>query len=72
MVKYLGYDILWFPLCDTGSRLHLFTQNSGVTLVAKVMYVASPKDMTCYGVIDEIWVVDYHLLKILVLKCDWV
>ena len=29
-------------------------------------------DMTYYGVIDEIWVLDYHLLTVPVLKCDWV
>ena len=28
--------------------------------------------MTYYRVIDEIWVLDYHLLKAPVLKCDWV
>lgn len=26
--------------------------------------------MTYYGVIDEIWVLDYHLLKVLMLKYD--
>lgn len=41
------------------------------------MHVASAKDKnptTCdvafYGVIDEIWVIDYRLLKVRMLKCD--
>ena len=50
-----------------------------MTLIAEAMHVASEKDknlitcdMTFYGVIDEIWVVDYYLLKIPLLQCDWV
>ena len=42
-------------------------QNSGVSLVAKTMQVSSSKDknpvytdMTFYGVIEEIWELDYH------------
>lgn len=47
--------------------------------LAEAMHVASVKDknpitcnMTFYKVIDEIWVVDYCLLKIHVLKYDWI
>ncbi|KAL8457188.1 hypothetical protein ACS0TY_035149 [Phlomoides rotata] len=54
-------------------------QNSGVTLVAKTMQVASAKDknpivsdMTFYGVIDEIWELDYYNFRILIFKCIWV
>ncbi|KAH7844298.1 hypothetical protein Vadar_026592 [Vaccinium darrowii] len=43
------------------------------------MQVAGCKDknpvyaeMNFYGVITEIWQLDYHLLKIPVFKCDWV
>ncbi|XP_062006028.1 uncharacterized protein LOC133723227 [Rosa rugosa] len=46
-------------------------QNSGVTLVAKTMQVSSAKDknpvesdMTFYGVIEEIWKLDYHDFKV--------
>lgn len=55
------------------------TQNFGVTVVAKTMQIAiskekNPKigDMTYYGVVDEIWQLDYHMLKITLFKCDWV
>lgn len=54
-------------------------QNSGVSLVAKIMQVSSAKDknpvvsdMTFYGVIDEIWELDYHHFRIPIFKCIWV
>ncbi|XP_073140165.1 uncharacterized protein [Henckelia pumila] len=54
-------------------------QNSGVSLLAKTMQVSSAKDkhpivsdMVFYGVIQEIWVVDYHKFQIPMFKCNWV
>lgn len=54
-------------------------QNSGVSLVAKTMQVASAKnknpivsDMVFYGVIEEIWELDYHKFQIPMFKCNWV
>ncbi|XP_073131634.1 uncharacterized protein [Henckelia pumila] len=54
-------------------------QNSGVSLVAKTMQVASAKDknpivsdMTFYGVIQEIWELDYHNFQVPMFKCNWV
>ncbi|XP_057769009.1 uncharacterized protein LOC130989037 isoform X1 [Salvia miltiorrhiza] len=54
-------------------------QNSGVSLVAKTMQVASAKDsnpivsdMTFYGVIDEIWELDYNIFREVMFKCSWV
>ncbi|XP_073129709.1 uncharacterized protein [Henckelia pumila] len=54
-------------------------QNSGVSLVAKIMQVSTAKDkhpivsdMVFYGVIQEIWVVDYHKFQIPMFKCNWV
>ncbi|KAL0539583.1 hypothetical protein IC582_023799 [Cucumis melo] len=29
-------------------------------------------DMTFYGVIQEIWEIDYHQLSFILFKCDWV
>lgn len=50
-----------------------------MTVVAKTMQIATSKDKnpkigdtTYYGVIDEIWQLDYHMLKITLFKCDWV
>ncbi|CAL8167754.1 unnamed protein product [Prunus armeniaca] len=54
-------------------------QNSGVYLLAHTMQVASAKDknpivsnMGFYGVIQEIWDLDYQKFRILVLWCDWI
>ena len=54
-------------------------QNSGVSLVAQTMQVASAKDknpivsdMTFYGVNQEIWELDYHNFQVSMFKCNWV
>ncbi|KAL4025913.1 hypothetical protein IC575_014319 [Cucumis melo] len=54
-------------------------QNNGVSLVAKTMQVCSSKDknpiigeMSFYGVIEEIWELNYNSLKVAIFKCDWV
>ncbi|CAL2270697.1 unnamed protein product [Prunus armeniaca] len=55
------------------------TQNSGVYLLAHTMQVPSAKDknpilsnMGSYGVIQEIWDLDYQKFTILVFRCDWI
>ncbi|XP_062008662.1 uncharacterized protein LOC133725417 [Rosa rugosa] len=55
------------------------TQSSGVYLVAKTPQVASAKDknvviedMSFYGVIAEIWELDYDHFRVPIFKCDWV
>ncbi|CAL8175735.1 unnamed protein product [Prunus armeniaca] len=55
------------------------TQNSGVYLLAHTMQVASAKDknpilsnMGFYGVIQEIWDLDYQQFTIPVFRCDWI
>ncbi|VVA41576.1 PREDICTED: transposon, partial [Prunus dulcis] len=55
------------------------TQNSGVYLLAQTMQVASAKDknpilsnMGFYGVIQEIWDLDYQKFTIPVFRCDWI
>ncbi|XP_024042746.1 uncharacterized protein LOC112099565 [Citrus clementina] len=54
-------------------------QNSGITLMAKALQISSAKDnnpvysdMTFYGIIEEIWELDYHQFRIPVFRCDWV
>ncbi|TYK30686.1 uncharacterized protein E5676_scaffold343G00010 [Cucumis melo var. makuwa] len=54
-------------------------QNSGVSITATTMQVSSSKDknpvmsdMTFYGVIQEIWEIDYHQVSFILFKCDWV
>ncbi|CAL8150911.1 unnamed protein product [Prunus armeniaca] len=55
------------------------TQNSGIYLLAHTMQVASAKDknsilsnMGFYGVIQEIWDLDYQKFTIPVFRCDWI
>ncbi|CAL2229423.1 unnamed protein product [Prunus armeniaca] len=55
------------------------TQNSGVYLLAHTRQVASAKDknpilsnMGFYGVIQEIWDLDYQKFTISVFRCDWI
>ncbi|BBG93712.1 hypothetical protein Prudu_001807 [Prunus dulcis] len=55
------------------------TQNSGVYLLAHTMQVANAKDknpilsnMGFYGVIQEIWDLDYQKFTIPVFRCDWI
>ncbi|VVA36348.1 PREDICTED: transposon, partial [Prunus dulcis] len=55
------------------------TQNSGVYLLAHTMQVASARDknpilsnMGFYGVIQEIWDLDYQKFTIPVFRCDWI
>lgn len=55
------------------------TQNSGVSILAGTMQIASSKDknpvfgeLCFYGVINEIWDLDYNMFRIPIFKCDWV
>lgn len=79
MIKYQGYIV-------NGCRYHTkerdaerVSQNSGISITATTMQVASAKDkhpvvsnLSFYGVISEIWMLDYFTFKIPVFKCDWV
>ncbi|KAL6276904.1 hypothetical protein ACE6H2_020505 [Prunus campanulata] len=79
VLQYPGYLI-------NGCRFHTkerdnnrVNQNSGVSIVATTMHCASAKDknpifaeMCYYGVITEIWELDYQMINIPVFKCDWV
>ncbi|KAI5335989.1 hypothetical protein L3X38_026123 [Prunus dulcis] len=54
-------------------------QNSGVYLLAHTMQVASANDKNLivsntgfYGVIQEIWDLDYQKFRIPLLRCDWI
>ena len=79
MSKYNGYTI-------NGCRYHIkerddlrTTQNSGVSVIASTMQIASTKDknpifgeLCFYGIITEIWDLDYTKFRIPVFKCYWV
>ena len=77
--KYHGY-IINGCRCHTKERGELCAiQNSGVSVVASTMQIASANDknlifceLCFYGVITEIWDLDYTMFMIPVFKCDWV
>ncbi|XP_074342124.1 uncharacterized protein LOC141679551 [Apium graveolens] len=53
-------------------------QNSGVSVIAKAVQVSSGKDLnpvesdlTFYGIIQEIWELDYHAFKAPLFLCKW-
>ncbi|KAL4018173.1 hypothetical protein IC575_021763 [Cucumis melo] len=79
VIKYNSYVI-------NGCRYHTESygknrsvQNSEVSLVAKTMQVSSSKDknpiigdMSFYGVIQDIWELNYNTFNVAVFRCDWV
>ena len=79
MLKYSSYQVHGV-MFNTKERDNVrCVQNSGVTIVAKIMQVSSAKDknpiesdMVFYGVIEEIWELDYHSFRIPMFKCLWV
>ncbi|XP_052297002.1 uncharacterized protein LOC127902216 [Citrus sinensis] len=79
VIKYQGYEINGYRF-RTKERDDLrVVQNSGVYLEANIFQISSAKDknpmvanMLFYGVIQEIWELDYNKFKIHVFKCDWV
>ncbi|XP_073057309.1 uncharacterized protein [Primulina eburnea] len=79
VLKYSGYLIDGVTYTTKERDDVRVVQNSGVSLVAKTMQVASAKDknpivtdMIFYGVIEEIWLLDYHKFQIPMFKCKWV
>ncbi|XP_073152024.1 uncharacterized protein [Henckelia pumila] len=79
VLKYSSYMINGVTYATKERDDIRVSQNSGVSLVAKTMQVASAKDknpvvsdMVFYGVIEEIWELDYHQFQIIMFKCNWV
>lgn len=74
-MKYYGYDINGYTF-RTKSRDGSVYQNSGVGVEATDMHI-SKEAVTYgqnfyYGILREIWVLDYHIRKIPLFMCDWV
>ncbi|KAK9218206.1 hypothetical protein WN943_006843 [Citrus x changshan-huyou] len=79
VVKRPGYDINGYRFHTRERDEQRVHQNSGVSLIAATLQVASAKDknsivcdMSYYGVLNEIWDIDYHMFIIPLFKCDWV
>nr|GEZ38769.1 hypothetical protein [Tanacetum cinerariifolium] len=75
IVKYDSYNINGYTFrtkCHDGKVY----QNSGVSVEAIDLHiskeVATTRQAFYYGVLKEIWVLDYRFKKIPLFKCDWV
>jgi len=79
VITWSGYDINKLSFYTITEDQKSIVQNSGVTLEAESMHFASSKDnnhvmatISYYGVIEEIWKVDYVKFRVPVFKCKWV
>ncbi|KAL6499113.1 hypothetical protein OROHE_026287 [Orobanche hederae] len=77
--KFAGYKIRGTQYTTKERDDMRSTQNSGVYLVAETPQVASARDkrmvredMSFYGVIIEIWELNYEKFRFPIFKCDWV
>jgi hypothetical protein len=75
VLSYEVYDINGFTF-RTKSREGKVHQNSGVSVVANDLHISREvktyTDTSYYGVLQDIWILDYHFRKIPLFKCDWV
>ncbi|XP_073121332.1 uncharacterized protein [Henckelia pumila] len=78
-IKYSSYVVNSYLYQTKARDDERVCQNSGVSLVANTMLVSSAKDknplmvdVSFYGVIEEIWELDYHQFQVLLFKCAWV
>ena len=75
IMKYDVYDINGYTF-RTKRRECKVHQNSGVSVVATEMHISKEVvtyvQKPYYGVLQEIWVLDYHFRKIPIFMCDWV
>ncbi|TYJ99669.1 transposase [Cucumis melo var. makuwa] len=79
VIKYNSYAINGYHYHTKSYDKNRSVQNSGVSLVAKTMQVSSSKDknpiirdMSFYGVIQDIWELNYNTFNVAVFRCDWV
>jgi hypothetical protein len=78
VLSYEGYDINGFTFYTRRQDEKSVVQNSGVKHVAASRVYASAKDrrpvdatQSYYGVIEEIWELDYNKFTIPVFRCKW-
>nr|GEW66315.1 putative reverse transcriptase domain-containing protein [Tanacetum cinerariifolium] len=75
IMKYEAYNINGYTFC-TRSNDGIVYQNNGVSVEAVDLHISKEVETTrkafYYGILQEIWVLDYRFKQILLLKCDWV
>ena len=76
IITWSGYDINKTSFYTKSKDDRSTTQNSGVMIVAESMHFSSAKDKNpvmastpYFGVIEEIWEVNYFVFKVHVFKC---
>ena len=69
ILKFEGYDINGYTFYTRGQDKKSTNQNSGVRIDATD---SSGKNNSYYGVIEEIWELEYGNLKVPLFKCQWV
>ena len=79
IIAYSRYFINGFKFTTKDHDNNHVTQNSGVNVSATTLQVSSSKDknphtgvIEYYGVLVEIWELEYLMAKRVVFKCDWV
>nr|GFC02182.1 hypothetical protein [Tanacetum cinerariifolium] len=75
IVKYEAYNINGYTFCTKSNDVIVY-QNSGVSVEAVYLHiskeVATTRKEFYYGVLQEIWVLDYCFRQIPLFKCDLV
>ncbi|CAK8541326.1 unnamed protein product [Lathyrus sativus] len=79
IITWSGYDINKTCFCTKSKDDRSTTQNSRVMIMAESMHFSSAKDENpvmastpYFGVIEEIWEVDYVVFKVPIFKCKWI
>ncbi|XP_028758521.1 uncharacterized protein LOC114717527 [Neltuma alba] len=79
VTTWSGYDINGYSFYTKYQDDKSTMQNSGVMVVAEAMHFSSSKDknpkwasMQYFGIIEEIWEIDYYKFKVPIFKCKWV
>ncbi|PNY02971.1 hypothetical protein L195_g026293 [Trifolium pratense] len=79
VITWSGYDINNFAFSTKTQDDKSTVQNSGVMVVAESMHFSSSKDknpviasIPYFGIIEEIWEVDFMKFKVPVFKCKWI
>ena len=78
-IKHDGFIVNGYRFSTKARDDVRVTQNSGVCIVAKTLQFSSARDkkpfygdMKFYGVIQEIWELDYCDFRMAMFKCNWV
>ncbi|XP_062080344.1 uncharacterized protein LOC133785102 [Humulus lupulus] len=78
-IKHDGFFVNGYRFSTKARDDVRVTQNNGVCIVAKTLQFASARDkkpfygdMKFYGVIEEIWELDYCDFRMAMFKCNWV